>query len=68
MYNQNNRLLIKEDMRDYVGQWVAVYNYKVIAHSRDITEVTEYIKRNCPNSGVSLNHIIPNRLERILSH
>lgn len=57
MYHRNDRLLIREDVRNYVGQWVAVYNHEIIAHSRDITEVKEEVKRNCPNMKVSFTRI-----------
>ena len=76
MYNSKDRLLIREDVRDYVGQWVAVYNHKVIAHGRDITEVVGEVKRNCPNiepffTYITLDSFVfsgqTNRLERALS-
>ena len=29
---------VKHDFSDYVGQWVAIYNQKVIANSKDFVE------------------------------
>lgn len=39
---------MKGDVSDYVGQWVAVYNHKVIAHGRQLPEVAKEAKMKCP--------------------
>ena len=42
----NFKTFLELDLSDYLGEWVAISNNKIIAHSKDINELKKVIKNN----------------------
>ncbi len=45
----NFESLSEEDMSKYAGEWIAVIDNKLVAHSSSLKEVYEFTKQNYPN-------------------
>lgn len=45
----NFESLSEGDITDYAGEWIAIINNKIVAHSKSLREMHEFVKENFPN-------------------
>ena len=58
--DQNYRAYMKEGMENYIGEWVAICNRKIISHGHDVKKVFKEAKDKCPKSRPLITRI-PNK-------
>ena len=46
--NENYKYYMKTDLRDYIGEWVAICNKKVVAHGKNLKRVMSSAKKKYP--------------------
>lgn len=46
--NKNYQFFIKTNVDQYIGEWIAVCNQKIVAHGREIKKVFSEAKEKCP--------------------
>ena len=49
MKKTNYQFFMKEDMNNFIGEWVAICDNKVIAHGENVKEVFSKTKKKCSN-------------------
>lgn len=41
---------MKTDVNNYIGQWIAIHNQKIVSHGKDLKKVFTEAKKKYPNS------------------
>jgi hypothetical protein len=62
----NFESLSEKEFSQYAGEWIAVVDNKVVAHSRSFKEVYEFVKNNYPNKKPLIGRI-PELIPVVLS-
>lgn len=47
--NKNYQFFMKTNVEDYIGEWIAICNEKIVAHGRDVKKVFMKAKEKYPN-------------------
>ncbi len=48
MENQNYELFLKSDVSQYIGEWVAICDKKIVSHGKSVKEVVKEANQKCP--------------------
>ena len=48
MENKNYQFFLNADISDYIGEWIAISNKKIVAHGKNLKEVFKEAKDKCP--------------------
>lgn len=48
MKNQNYEVFMETDMSNYIGEWIAICDGKLVSHGKNIKEVFDETKSKCP--------------------
>jgi hypothetical protein len=54
---QNYEFFIEADLEEYVGEWVAICDNKIVSHGKNIKLVFEEAQKKCPNKKPLLSKI-----------
>lgn len=54
---QNYSFFMKENMDNYIGEWIAVCDKKIVSHGRNPQEVYREAKAKYPNKKILLTKI-----------
>ena len=55
--NKNYEFFMETNLDDYIGQWVAVCNQKIVSHGKDVKKVFREAKALCPNERPLLTRV-----------
>ncbi|OGJ22333.1 hypothetical protein A3K73_03820 [Candidatus Pacearchaeota archaeon RBG_13_36_9] len=47
MENKNYELFLKSDVSEYIGEWVAICDKKIVAHGKNVKEVVKEASQKC---------------------
>jgi hypothetical protein len=64
--NQNYEAYLGLDLSTYLGQWIAIFNKKVIAHGTDPKDVYAQAMKLSNNNRIMLTKITPSNVVEIL--
>ncbi|MBM3234363.1 succinyl-CoA synthetase subunit alpha [Candidatus Pacearchaeota archaeon] len=48
MQTQNYELFLRADVSSYIGEWIAICDGKIVAHSNNVKEVLSKANAKCP--------------------
>jgi len=51
------QFFMKASMNNFIGQWVAICNSKIVSHGKDVKVVFKEAKQKCPKSRPLLTKI-----------
>lgn len=46
--DKNYNFFMKADLKDFIGEWVAICNQKIVSHGTDVKRVFMEAKQKCP--------------------
>ena len=53
----NYQFFMKTNVNQYIGQWVAICNQKIVSHGKDVKEVLKEAKQKCPKERPLLTRV-----------
>jgi len=53
----NYQFFMKTDLNDYIGQWVAICQQKIVSHGKDPKKVFKEAKKKCPKERPLLTRV-----------
>ena len=48
MENNNYELFLKSDVSEYIGEWIAICDNKIVSHGKKVKEVLKEANNKCP--------------------
>lgn len=57
MQEQNYQFFIEKNLDNYIGEWVAICNNKIVSHGKDPKKIFEEAKSKHPNQKILLARI-----------
>ena len=66
MKKETMEFFMKEDFDDYIGEWIAIVDKKVVAHGKDARKIYQEAKKKYPNINPVLT-MIPKKKTLILT-
>lgn len=55
--NKNYNFFMKANVNDYIGEWIAICNQRIVAHGKDAKKVFGDAKKSCPKERPLLTRI-----------
>ena len=56
----NYQFYLKENVDQYIGQWIAICNKEIVSHGKDVKKVFKEAKKKCPKVKPLLTRV-PNK-------
>ncbi len=48
--DKNYQFYLNTDVKDYIGEWIAICESKIVSHGKDVKKVFEEAKKKCPHA------------------
>ena len=48
--DKNYQFYLSADVKDYIGEWIAICDAKIVSHGKDVKQVFKEAKQKCPKA------------------